>query len=99
MASGVLLTPIDATAALRDRVEASRNGGEDNAVMGEWESALDGLREALQSGEQETALSLVNERLDWLGAASNRAQLEGALPFQLEHGLLWIREQLPADSS
>ncbi len=99
VASGVLLTPIDATAALRDRVEASRNGGEDNAVMGDWESALDSLREALQSGEQETALSLVNERLDWLGAASNRAQLEGALPFQLEHGLLWIREQLPADAS
>jgi serine/threonine protein kinase/formylglycine-generating enzyme required for sulfatase activity len=95
--SGVFLTPIDAVTALLQRVEAANDG--DDAALDEWESVLDGLRDSLQSGEQEIAQSLVNDRLEWLGAAQNRAQLEGALALQLENGLLWIREQLPAASS
>ncbi|HEC21898.1 MAG TPA: hypothetical protein ENI95_03155 [Chloroflexi bacterium] len=93
--SGILLTPLDTVEAFVALLEEAREKPEnDRATLDEWTAALEDLRGALQSGDHERALSLIDERLERLTGQRDSGLLSDRLALQLRNGLRWMREQV-----
>ncbi len=102
IASGVLLTPIDVVQALKgllektkvDQADSGAGQGEVIQTIEAWISSLEELRVALQSGNKRTALLLMKQQVLLLDEQRNSGLFTSRLSTQIEHGLLWIQEQI-----
>ncbi len=93
--SGIVLTPLDAAQGLAGLLnQAKATANLDQAVLAEWLSALDDLKQALQSGDDATAVGLLGVRLDRLKEQQSTGQLDPSLAWRLKRSLQWVRSQI-----
>ena len=94
-ASGAIaLAPLDLAQALVDFLPTARAESANNAAaLDEWAAALDALVLALQSGDNDAARALIDERLERLAAQEETGLLSASLARQLEEALRWMQQQ------
>ncbi len=94
--SGILITPLDVTSRLASllRRDAQEDNANDDATLSSLLAGLGDVELALQAGEDQAALPLVQALQSEVTSQSEQGNLSASFALRFSNGLGWVSEQL-----